>query len=566
MNTRIKILPDKMMKRIAAGEVIERPASIVKELLENCLDAQASRISLIVNNGGIDLIQLIDDGTGMVEEDALNCCKRHATSKVATYQDLESISTYGFRGEALASICSVSRMTVTTMIKGDNESTEVYLEDGEIIEVTKVAPRKGTKITVKDVFSHIPARRKFLKRPATELRYVISAFRKICLANPEVEFTLIVNGKKTFDLKKSNLEKRIQDLLGKEKVAYLMNIEKQNSICSLKGMISKPRDSVKSRDNQFLFLNGRYIVNKSLVHAILSAYQTKLARNEYPIYILFIEIDPRSFDVNVHPSKIEVRFRDERSIHNFIYHAVKEVLTGPTGIPEFNLVHGRKKSVRNTVINQADLGQLTLDVQKPADEDIKHYDHRKQYENFSFWQIHNRYILSQIKSGLTIIDQHVAHERILYEKALESLQRIHASSQQLLFPQTVQIPPDDYYVLTEILPYLEKIGFSLKEFGRDTVVIEAIPTDVKTGRERELLLEIIDSYKETKVENNDIINNIAKSFACKSAIKSGEKLSFNEMASLVDQLFATEDPFFCPHGRPVVINLTLDEIDKKFGR
>ncbi|MFO7891238.1 MAG: DNA mismatch repair endonuclease MutL [bacterium] len=568
MNSTIHILSDHLMKRIAAGEVIERPASVVKELLENSLDAGATKISLLIEAGGIDKIQVIDNGQGMTEEDVLICCERHATSKISSQDDLEDIRTLGFRGEALASISSVSRLEIVSMTADENEATQAFLQNGKIKEITKCAPRKGTAITVKDIFSHVPARRKFLKRPATELRYIINAFRKVCLANPDIEFILHVDGKKTYDLRQGKLEKRIQDLLGKQITSMLLPVEKKNSIYSLTGLISRPSDAVKTRKNQFFFLNKRSIINKSVIHAILSAYDVRLERNTYPVYVLFLDTDPQRFDINVHPSKIEVRFRDERIIHDFIRSAVKEALNQPSVIPGFNIVRSEKRSGNiQKKMEASEMGQLSLDAQEPFEkDDKKKYYFQGFHQTPPLWQIHNRYIISQIKSGLTIIDQHVAHERVLYEKAKKSLQGNQGISQQLLFPQTIQLSPDDHIILTEILPFLEKIGFSIKEFGRNTVIIEAVPTEIKTGFEKDLLIKIIDHYNETKGETSDIKDAVAKSFSCKSAIKSGKQMGYEEMASLIDQLFATENPYFCPHGRPIVVNVTIEELDKRFRR
>lgn len=568
MNSTIHILSDHLMKRIAAGEVIERPASVVKELLENSLDAGATKISLLVESGGIERIQVIDNGQGMTEEDVLICCERHATSKISSQDDLEKIHTFGFRGEALASISSVSRMEIVSMTSAESEATHASVRNGEIEEVTKCAPRKGTTITVKNIFSHVPARRKFLKSPATELRYIISAFRNICLANPEIEFVLHVDGKRTYDLRSAELRKRIQDLLGKQKTALLIPVEKKNSMYSLTGLISRPTDAVKTRQNQFFFLNKRIIINKSVMHAILSSYDIRLERNTYPIYILFLKTEPQHYDVNVHPSKIEVRFRDERVVHDFIRSAVKDALNQSAVIPELTIVHNKRKAGRiQKRMDVTEMGQLSLDAQEPFEgEDKKKYNFQGFHQTPSLWQIHNRYIISQIKSGLTIIDQHVAHERVLYEKAKKFLQGNQGVSQQLLFPQTIQLSPDDYIILTEILPFLERIGFSIKEFGKNTIVIEAVPAEIKTGFEKNLLTKIIDHYKETRGDTSDIKDAVAKSFSCKSAIKSGKKMSYEEMASLIDQLFATENPYFCPHGRPIVVNLTIEELDKRFRR
>ncbi len=568
MKSKINILPELMMKRIAAGEVIERPASVGKELIENALDAGSSSITLLIKGGGIDHIQVIDNGEGMTEEDALLCCERHATSKLLNPEDLEEINTLGFRGEALASISSVSRMTIKTS-SGEGEGTQMSLDSGRIQEVLKVAAQRGTSVTVKDLFLNVPARRKFLKTPNTELRHVITLFRRIALSHHGVDFTLFIEDEKSMDLRGGSIEDRIKDLLTENRAAGLIKVEKKLSDISLQGYISRPGEGLRSRKDQFFFLNNRFIVNRSLVHGVLSAYGSRLGRNEFPIYIIYIEMIPKHFDVNVHPTKIEVRFLDEKFVHDLVQRAIAEALRKPGAVPELRLVSERRQSPlpKQQYRNIEDYGQLTLEAQRPAnDEKLIEYHQSFHKEAPSLWQLHNRYILSQIKSGLTIIDQHVAHERILYERALKSKRENSGLSQQLLFPQTVEFTPDDFIILTEIHPYLEKIGFGIKAFGQHTLVIEAVPVEIKPGRERELLMEIIDGFKESRRETNDVFEGVAMAFACKSAIKSGDRLTFQEMAFLIDQLFATREPYFCPHGRPIVINLSLEEIDKRFGR
>jgi len=567
MPSKIKILPDSLMKRIAAGEVVERPASVAKELLENSLDAGATSLSLLIKNSGMSLIQVGDNGEGMTEEDALVCCEKHATSKITSAEDLDTIRTLGFRGEALASIGSVSRMTITTST-GEGEGTQVVLEGGRIREVLKVAAKRGTTVAVKDLFANVPARRKFLKSPGTELRHMVSVFRRMALSFHENDFSLFIEDEKTLDLRKSSKEDRIKELFSEKNISNLVPVQASMSSISVNGFIRRPGEGHRRREESFFFLNHRYIVNKSLMHGVLSAYGPRLGRDEYPLYILFLEMDPRQFDVNVHPTKIEVRFADERFVHDALKRIVQQALQKPAVVPEFRLISGRKR--RDVFFPQRqptpeDYGQLTLDAQQPFEQGTMRAPSAAR-EVPTLFQIHNRYILSQIKSGLTIIDQHVAHERILYEKALQSMHKNSGMSQQLLFPQTVQLSTDDFLVFTEMVPFLKKIGFELKDFGRNTVVIEAVPVDVKTGRERELLLDMIEQFKEDRQDVDDTFNAVAKAYACKSAVKSGERLTLEEMASLIDHLFTTQDPYFCPHGRPILVNLTLEEIDKRFGR
>ncbi len=568
MSKKIHILSENVMKRIAAGEVVERPAAVVKELIENALDAEATTISLFIKGAGIDLIQVIDNGSGMSEEDALICCERHSTSKITSLHDIDTIRTLGFRGEALASISSVSRMSIITKTDEEEEGTELLIDNGHIEEVLKVAANRGTTVTVRSLFANVPARRKFLKSNSTELRHVITAFRRIALAFPDVDFSLYVEGEKSLDLRKTTQENRIRDLLGEKKFSRLYSISRDISGIRIEGFISRPGEHISSRKDQFIFLNNRFIVNRSLVHAVLSSYGPRINRDEYPIYLLFLYLDPQQFDVNVHPTKIEVRFSDEKFIHDGVKRMLQDSMKKPDATPKLHLIQGGKGSSMKSgsILNNLDNGQLSFDAQRSSLIERDAQERAFSDEKPVLYQLHNRYILSQIKSGLTIIDQHVAHERILYERALMAKREQLGLSQQLLFPQTVQLYPEDFLVLTEIFPHLEKIGFGIKEFGKYTIVIEAVPVEIKTGSEKKILLDIIEQFREYRQESNDTWDAIAKAYACKTAIKSGEQLSQQEMAALIDQLFATQDPYFCPHGRPIVINLTLKEIDERFGR
>jgi DNA mismatch repair protein MutL len=568
LTDKIHILPEHVMKRIAAGEVVERPASVVKELIENAIDAGASQITVALKGAGIELIRIVDDGEGMTEADALVCCTRHATSKIACAEDLDEILTLGFRGEALASIGSVSRLSITTRTESDAEATQVILENGEIKDVLKTASARGTSVSVKDLFAFVPARRKFLKSPQTELRHTVGMVRRMALSHPTISFAMFVEDGKLLDARNETLKNRVRTLWGEEKAEGLISLQKQVSGISIEGFISRPDASGKTRDDQFFFLNRRFIQNKSLLHAVVSAYGSRLAPREFPSFILFLEMDPRRFDANVHPTKIEVRFSDERFVYDVLRKAVEEALRSPESISEFRLVQGGKNAppFRKSSLRSSDFGQLSLAVQTFPAADDGRPARRAPSDEPVFWQMHNRYILSQIKSGLTLIDQHVAHERILYEKAMKAIQEKGGTSQHLLFPSTVQLNAEDMVALTEIQPFLEKIGFGLKDFGGNTVVIESVPVDVKAGREKELLTEIIAYCKEGPVGGEFVWDKVAKGYACRSAVKAGERLNQAEMASLVDQLFATKDPYVCPHGRPVVINLNIDEIDRRFGR
>ena len=568
MGDKINILSEYVMKRIAAGEVVERPASVAKELIENALDAGASNISLWIRDSGSEGIEVTDDGEGMSEADAMICCERHSTSKIIAPEDLDTVLTLGFRGEALASIGSVSRMVITTRREEDDIGTRLHLENAMIVKTQKVATEKGTTVSVTNLFYNVPARRKFLKSPSTELRHIITAFRRLSLSHPEVAFILNLEDERAETLPTQTWDQRVEAVFSTRTAERMISVQKEAPGLSIHGLISAPSDHRKSRQNQFFFLNKRAVLNRSLTHAVLSAYEPKMDKYSYPQFAIFLELDPRHVDVNVHPTKIEVRFADEKYVHDVLYRTVKDVLKKPISVPDLHLAPKSTagyRSARRRPLTRNE-AQLTLDAQAPigsGEEVTYHYGGK---EGPPLWQVHQRYILSQIKSGLTIIDQHVAHERILYEKAMRTRDHQGGVSQQILFPQTVDLSLEDFSVMMEMLPHLEKIGFGIRAFGKTTVVIEAVPVEVKTGEERTLLLEMIDAFKEMRHESDDLWDAVANSFACKSAIKSGDRLTFEEMASLIDQLFATEDPYTCPHGRPVVVNLSLEEIDKRFGR
>ena len=582
---KIRVLSEDLTNKIAAGEVVDRPSAVVKELLENSIDAAADEITIILKEGGKALIQVVDNGTGMDREDALLSLQRHTTSKISTYDDLHNIHSLGFRGEALASIASISRIELKTVTQGQTEGTLIRIDGGVIEEVSSSAGVRGTSIAVKNIFYNTPARRKFLKSTESEYRYILNTISRFTLSYPQIEFSLYHNDQLVYKYKPCSLQERLIDVLGARYRDKIIMIDEGSSFLLVSGFIGKQDASKKSRGNQYIFLNGRYIVNRSLNHAIVSAYGTIIPRDEFPLYVIFLELDPRRVDVNVHPSKMEVKFSDERLIYSILRNAVNKALASANVIPTYTFReapetiranHGIQthmplqgyESIRSSEIGQlitpdeSSNQSLTTKFEAiPEPEDEKGLFQRK-----NVWQIHNQYILSEIRSGIIIIDQHVAHERILYERALQNFEKRKPSSQQLLFPIIQELNPEDYSILNEILPYLEHLGFIIKGFGGNTVVIEGIPVALKLGNEETILIEIIDEFKKNMNNSLDLRDNLAKSFSCKSAIKAGDKLTLTEMNSLIDQLFATQSPYFCPHGRPIIINISIDELNKRFHR
>lgn len=582
---KIIILPEDLTNKIAAGEVVDRPAAIVKELVENSIDAGADEITVILKNGGKTLIQVVDNGTGMSREDAILAIQRHTTSKIHSYEDLHNIRTLGFRGEALASIASVSRMELSTVLNQEDSGTRIKIEGGVVEDIGACAGTRGTTVAVKNLFYNTPARRKFLKSDETEYRYVLGVMQRFTLAYFQVSFKLYHNDQLVYDLQPAEPSQRLIDVLGNRYKDKLVPVEDQGPMMQIWGFLGNQDSARKSRGDQFLFLNGRYIVNRALNHAVVSAYGSIIPHGSFPLYVIFLEIDPRRVDVNVHPSKMEVKFADERMVYDLLRAAVKRALASeqiipplsvqqsqaPRGIPPgIDQLYPRQTAIplyepQPTAEPRLDISSsATPVVAKPAS--ISMVRKEPKYERTNVWQVHNQYIVCEIKSGLIVIDQHVAHERILYEQALKNFGQRQPASQQLLFPQVINLTPDDFSYLTEILPYLERIGFVIKGFGGTSVVLEAVPSGLKIGRPETILNEIIDESKANRANSLDIRDNVAKSFACRMAIKKGDPLSREEMNQLIDRLFATQSPYFCPHGRPVIVTLSLEELDKRFGR
>ncbi|MEI7812391.1 MAG: DNA mismatch repair endonuclease MutL [Ignavibacteria bacterium] len=621
-SSKIRILPENIANKIAAGEVVQRPESVVKELMENAVDAHAEGIDVIVKRAGKVLIQIVDDGDGMSEEDAILSLQRHATSKIFSYEDLEALKTFGFRGEALSSVASVSQLEIRTEPEDEDFGTLLRIEDGQTIIKEKGSFSKGTSISVKNLFFNTPARRNFLKSDATELKHILDTFKKTALSQPGISFKFYNDDDLILDFPHGTREERISSVFADNILDALVEVKELTDYLSITGYIAKPAFLKKSKGEQYLYINNRFVSSRQINHAVFKAYENLLEKGDYPFFILFIELDPSRVDINVHPSKLEVKFEDEKDIYTFVLAVIRKSLGSYDLVPSMSFEEAapmrnehldinnfrrlekdnftdrpsmgksfNPREARGPAFSDSDIdllfGQLnpeirlsapSAEVPNPfAESRSKEIFHRTGTEahansdnevNSSFIiQLHNKYILSQIKSGLMIIDQHVAHERILYEKALQSLSADMSFSQQLLFSQTMQVDAGDYAILKELYHYLTRLGFEIKFFSRNTVVIVGVPQDVKLGTEEKILLEIIDEYKtnqrEKPLEERD---NIAKSFSCKAAIKAGDKLNEKEMRLLVDQLFATSMPYACPHGRPVVIKIPLEEFDKRFGR
>lgn len=614
MTASIKILPQFIANRIAAGEVIGRPEAVVKELIENSIDAGAHNIVLRIKDAGKSLMQVVDDGTGMNEDDAILSFQRHATSKISTAEDLEFIRTLGFRGEALTSIAAVAQVEMKTKTQSDELGTLIKIHGSEIIEHTKIQTSKGTSIAVKNLFYNTPARRNFLKTNQTEFRHIYETFIKLAIANPQLSFVFVNDDEEVFNLSSTDLSDksgalpgRLNQIYGGELQDSLIEVSQKNDLISLHGYTSKPSFTKKTKQDQFLFLNNRFIISKSLSFAVHSAYEDLIEKGDYPNFFLFLTLDPRKFDVNVHPSKLEVKFDDERPLFSFMKKNVWRTLekndlvvkvkldetplneSGAYGKAHISqasskgsLAHsGFGFSESSTHFKPSNIRELFEKSTPPADdkENFKTLSEEENSETHPqshkpgfitknlVWQFQKKYIMYQTENNLMIIDQHAAHERILYEKALDRLNSNANLSQQLLMPIHIELNHVDYEVAKGIESELKSLGFDFEISPQRKIKLRGIPSDVRIGNESKALQELIEHYKENEVKLNlEKRDNLARSYACKHAIKTGDTLRDEEILNLIDNLFASKMPYVCPHGRPTIIKLSIDELDKKFAR
>ncbi len=572
--SKIHILSEDLRNKIAAGEVVERPASVVKELVENSLDAKASEITIVIEKGGHQLIQVSDNGGGITSEDMNLAVQRYSTSKIESVDDLFKINSLGFRGEALASIASVSEMVLASCANGEG-GFAVSINDGEAGELKPAEPVQGTSINVRNLFYNTPARKKFLKSKRVEFRQIVSMVRRYGLAYPEVAFKLFHDEKEILNIQSETLKERIDNLLDPTYSTHLLEVNIVKGDFAISGYVGN-LNLLRSRPGeQYIFLNRRFIKHRLLNNAVYGAYQSLLKRGEYPFYVLNLVQPTDQVDVNVHPMKIEVRFKDEWRL----YHVLKSAIGDSLGdildtIPDFSKIETSFQGFDNELNH----GSLSLpEVETPIQQGLeraKTYmetfsEKKESVEDVStsnIWQIHEKYIVSQINSGLVVIDQHVAHERVLFEDALTAFEKAPLGAQTLLFPETLEFSADEFSVLLDILPNLNKLGFRMQEFGKNTVMVEAIPSEMVWGNEKTIIREIMDSFLENKKKYSSWQEGLAASYACHAAVKAGDPLTIQEMQALVNRLFATKHPYYCPHGRPIIIQLSIEELDKRFER
>ena len=612
----IQLLPDAVANQIAAGEVVQRPASAVKELVENAIDAGADKIQLILKDAGKSLIQVIDNGCGMSMTDARMCFERHATSKIRKAEDLFAIRTMGFRGEAMASIAAISQVELKSRRHEDELGTCILIEGSEVLSQEPCSANYGTSICVKNLFYNTPARRNFLKSNPVEMRHVIDEFQRIVLANPKVFFSMYHDGQEVYHLPGATLKQRIIHLFGNSYNERLVPVEEDTNVIKLRGFVGKPEFARKTRGEQFFFVNNRFIRDAYLNHAVLMAFKELLPEDTYPLYVLFIDIDPSKIDINVHPTKTEIKYQDEQTIYAIVRSAVKrslgrynitpsldfdqensiEHLVTPKPLEEivapvisfnpdfnpFNTDRATEREIpflrntgehRGTPIPQNwdtlyEISKKGSPVQHQMHDEksieVDDQDVHKSSERQLF-QVHNRFILSQIKSGFMLISQQAAHERILYERFLNQLQNHSGVSQQSLFPQSVTLNSSDFALLKELLPDIRALGFDIREFGKNTVVVDGIPADLNNVGEHELLEQLLEGFKNNQaILKLDKRDSLARALARNAATKAGTKMSLEEMNMLIDQLFACQMPNIALNGKAIISTFTMAELAERF--
>lgn len=594
----IKLLPDSVANQIAAGEVIQRPASVVKELVENAVDAGAKTISVVIKDSGKTLIQVVDDGTGMSETDARLAFERHATSKINSAQDLFAITTKGFRGEALASIAAVSMVELRTRKSGEETGTLIQISGSKVTAQEPCGSPEGSSFAVKNLFFNIPARRKFLKSDNTEMRHIITEFQKIVIPHPEIRFLLYHNDNEIYNLPSSNLRQRIMGVFGKQINNELIRTETDTTIIGIKGFVGKPENARKTYGEQFFFVNDRFMKHPYFHKAVMEAYRNILLPDAIPSYFIFLEADPESIDVNIHPTKTEIKFENEQAIWPILLASIKEALgrfnivpsldfrseimfdipvkSGSTGIPDAPIIKTDPAydpfSGENTRKSQADI------IERFEKENIRGWE--KLYyptggndlqtvpsdSERRLLQIKGKYLVSPVKSGLMLIDQKRAHERIMYERYLEITGNSKGISQADMFPVRIEMNPADYLLLLEIKDEIARLGFKI-EYPDNTTIISLTgrPSDTQFEDPVELIEILLEEYKSTQADpSTGMKEKVAAALASAAAIPYGKVLSKMEMEDIIDNLFACKAPNYSPKGKAVISIITLEEIDKRF--
>jgi len=567
----VRILPDRMINLIAAGEVVDRPYSVVKELIENAIDAGANHIGVEIKGDGRQLIRVIDDGAGMSEEDATLAFERYATSKVKSVDDLDNINTMGFRGEALPAIAGVSEIDLVTRRAEDDFATRVVIRGGKIDEVSKASREPGTTMSVANLFFNAPARAKFLKTRATEIRHITRTFATHAMSHHWISMKLIRDRKVVLSLPAvDSVEQRMGGILGKNFGENSIPVDFADEYIQLCGFLSRPEEARATRGQTSIFINRRPVDSPMLFSAVRDAYGTLLKKSRYPTGIILIDISPREVDFNVHPSKKEVKFRRGREVRQFVYRAVQSALTSRRMIPPIitrppeGKRHAARRPARREPINLKSNEGILVSEARPAYK--PRVEELPAAEVSAIVQLKNSYILAQSAEEFYLIDQHAAHERVLYEEVKARLDGKDPTAQKLLFPETVEVSPEEEEVIDEHIEDIKRVGFDIRKFGDRTYVVEAVPALLREGAKEAILAEIVDEIIDLRSGSEDMKHVIAASVACKAALKAGDRLNDEEVDSLISRLFETRMPFACPHGRPTMIRLSWEEIERRFLR
>lgn len=616
----IKLLPDHVANQIAAGEVVQRPASVVKELLENAIDAHASEIKLIVKEAGKTLIQVIDNGIGMSETDARLSFERHATSKISSAEDLFNLNTKGFRGEALASIAAIAHVELQTKKEAAELGTRIKIEGSKIISQDVVSTPTGTSLAVKNLFYNIPARRNFLKSNNVELRHIIDEFQRVALAHHNISFVFYHNGNELFNLPISNNRQRIVSVFGGKTNEKLVPVEEETDIVKIQGFVGKPEFAKKSRNEQFFFVNNRFIKSPYLHHAVNAAFEGLLKEKMQPSYFIYLEVNPETIDINIHPTKTEIKFDDEHSLYAILRATVKHSLGQFNIAPVLDFDRDSNLDTPYEYKNkQASIPKIQVDasfnpfaeekqIKTPSSYSKPMYSYKKEStegweslyvglesksnsnpfsgENIEFeseevtsslfnsndepketltYQLHRKYIVSSIKSGIVIIDQHRAHQRVLYEQLLKNITVSEAVSQQLLFPVTFTFSTSEIALLKEVKESLENIGFMFGDISDDSIELSGIPSNISESELQIIIEQMLNDFQgeipNTGFSQTDVL---VKSLAKSMAIRTGKKLEIEEQKALVNNLFACKEPMVSPFQKTIFITLSVDDLDKKF--
>jgi len=579
----IKILPENLVNQIAAGEVVERPASVVKELMENSIDAGATRLTLEVTGAGDELIKITDNGCGMDKDDALLAFERHATSKINSKDDLFNISTMGFRGEAIASIASVSHVVMKTKRQEDSVGTLISCIGGKIEKNEDVSMSDGTQIEVRNLFYNTPARKKYLKTPSTEYQHVLAVFQSIALMHPEVHFKLIHNDKESFEYPKvGELKDRVRDVLGKNVAENLLPIFYGAKDIKLEGFIGKPELGRTGSKHQYLFVNDRHIKHPLFSYALGDSYHSLLMDGKKPFFIINIKIDPALIDVNVHPRKLEIRFQNQNELFRILSGAAKKTLEKNVLMPRashnsgevFEVPQGTKRTeapTENQIKAALDFTQK-ITGNEPEIGRLNKYSYKQEEpEELSMkplTQIAKSYILAENENGLILVDQHAAHERVRYEELMDQLEKSSPEKQQLLLPLEIELSNLEVEMFKGNKAIFEDLGFEIESFGGNTFIIHAVPSSIAAENIQNILQQVLSDLSDEKstraVKNPQ--EKILEYIACRSAIKFGKDLSYDEMVELIKQVDKLKRPYTCPHGRPSMVKLTYHELEKMFKR